>query len=313
MRATTSSPATTDYAEAVARVAALQALVTDAITPLCHTHLLSHGRRSARAVIFLHGLTNCPRQFASLAQTFFAQGSNVLNARIPHHGLRDRLTDELADLSAKQLTDFTGNLLDLAHGLGEEVTLAGISLGATMALWAAQQRADLERAVAIAPLIAPQHVPAALLPLLRELALSLPNFYVWWDGARREGMRGPQHAYPRFATRAMAETLRLAAQVSKSAARPGAVPKAREVLLVINASDPAVDNRASLDVVRQWRAHGASGVQTYEFAASLKLLHDIIDEEQPEQRTTIVYPIIIDLIGEGTTMRRQSDSAPMAR
>src|SRR5947207_163517 len=113
-RATTQ--ATTDYAEALARVAALQALDTDAVHTLCRTQLLSHGQRTARAVIFLHGLTNCPKQFARLAQTFFERGDNVLNARMPLHGLRDRLTAELAGLSARQLTDFTGHLLDLAHG-----------------------------------------------------------------------------------------------------------------------------------------------------------------------------------------------------
>src|SRR5438105_4969298 len=88
------------------------------------------------------------------------------------------------------------------------------ALARVAALWAAAERADLERAVAIAPLIMPQRVPAVLIPLLRELALGLPNVFVWWDRAQREAMVGPRHAYPRFATRALAATLRLAAQTA---------------------------------------------------------------------------------------------------
>ena len=126
-----------DYSEALARVATLQALDGDDINPLCRTQCLTRGQRVKRVVVFIHGFTNCPQQFSRLAQSAFKLGFNVLNARLPRHGMRDRLSRALDGLTAAELTDWTNTLLDLAHGLGERVTLAGMSLGGTLALWAA--------------------------------------------------------------------------------------------------------------------------------------------------------------------------------
>ncbi|MEP7199252.1 MAG: alpha/beta fold hydrolase [Chloroflexota bacterium] len=289
---------TADYQQALARIAALQAQDTDAINPLCRTHLLTHGAQVERAVVFLHGFTNCPQQFRTLAQMFFDEGCNVLSARIPFHGLRYRLTDSLAGLTSDVMLRFTGDVLDMAHGLGEEVTLVGLSLGGTLALWAAQQRPDLDRAVSIAPLIAPRHVPRAALPLLVWLARLLPNFLVWWDPKLKADSPGPQHAYPRFATRALAEVFRIAQHIQADARKPNAVPQTRSVLLVTNANDPAVDNAATQAIIARWRANGATDIETYEFDASLQLLHDLIDEAQAGQRTEVVYPVLARLISD---------------
>jgi hypothetical protein len=65
--------------------------------------------------------------------------------------------------------------------------------------------------------------------------------------------------------------------------------------VVLNANDNAVNNPATLGVVRTWQKHGAD-VTTYEFKADLGLGHDIIDPGQPGQPIDIVYPRLIDLI-----------------
>jgi carboxylesterase len=285
-----------EYADALARISALQALDGEAINPLCRTQLLTHGRKVERAMVFLHGFTNCPQQFAGLAQTLFERGWNVLNVRLPHHGLRDRLTGDLANMRADEMIAFTADAVEMAHGLGEHVTLAGLSLGGTLALRAAQQRPDLDRAVAIAPMIAPPNVPRWLLPWLVGSARLLPNFFIWWDSRTKAKMPGPQHAYPRFASRALAEMLVIAARVESDAFRAGARPPTKAILLVTNAADPAVDSAAAKAVTDRWRANGAQNIETYEFAAALELMHDIIDKDQPAQRTELVYPILIDLI-----------------
>jgi hypothetical protein len=46
--------------------------------------------------------------------------------------------------------------------------------------------------------------------------------------------------------------------------------------------------------VKLWQSRGAS-VNTYEFDASLKLDHDLIDPTQPHQQIDIVYPRLIEL------------------
>lgn len=288
-----------DYETAVARVSSLQALDTEAINPLCRTQLLTHGRKVERAIVCLHGFTNCPRQFAGLAQMFFERGWNVLNVRLPHHGLRDRLTGDMAKMRADEMVTFTAVVVDMAHGLGEHVSLTGLSLGGTLALRAAQQRPDLERAIAIAPMIAPPNVPRLALPGLVYSARILPNMFIWWDRNTKSRIPGPQHAYPRFASRGLAEMLVIAAQVRADACRKGARPLAQSVLLVTNAADPAVDNAAAMAVTERWRANGATNVETYEFPAALGLSHDLIDKDQPAQRTEVVYPILIERIERG--------------
>src|SRR5439155_19595433 len=67
-----------DFGEALALVARLRAADTAAISPECRTLFLSHGHRTARVIVLLHGLTNCPAQFDSLARGAFARGANVL-------------------------------------------------------------------------------------------------------------------------------------------------------------------------------------------------------------------------------------------
>src|SRR5512132_3122959 len=101
-----------EYSTAAARVAALQALDGEEVNPLCHMQWLTHGHRTGQIVVFIHGFTNCPRQFSRLAQAVFERGCNVLNARMPRHGMRDRLSRALDGLTRAELIDWTNNLLD---------------------------------------------------------------------------------------------------------------------------------------------------------------------------------------------------------
>ena len=52
----------TDYADAMEQLAALRALDTAEINPQCVTQALTHGRATERAIVLIHGMTNCPRQ-----------------------------------------------------------------------------------------------------------------------------------------------------------------------------------------------------------------------------------------------------------
>ncbi len=147
----TSARPARSYEEAVERAGAMQALDGAEVNPLSRTRLLSHGHRTERSIVFLHGLTNSPRQFEALGERFHALGYNVLLPRTPHHGLQNRLTDAPSTLSAEALAAHADEAVDIARGLGEAVTVVGLSLGGTMAGWVAQHRADVTQAVLIAP------------------------------------------------------------------------------------------------------------------------------------------------------------------
>ena len=91
------------YAEAAQRVAALQAAEAAGYNPLCATQLLTHGHKTARAIAFIHGYTNCSNQFLELGKQFYDLGYNVLLVPLPHQGLADVMTTDLSKLTAEEL------------------------------------------------------------------------------------------------------------------------------------------------------------------------------------------------------------------
>ncbi len=281
--------------EALARVAALEAEDGPAIAPECRTILYSHGARTERVVVLLHGLTNCPAQFDSLARTAYARGANVLVPRLPRHGFADHMTTELARVEADSLCAFTDRVLDAAAGLGEHVTVAGLSIGGTMAAWAAQERADVDRAVLIAPLLGVARARGAWTPVVSRLMRALPNVFVWWDDAKKQDLPGPRHVYPRFSTRSIAAATRIGWRVRGESRRRA--PACREVVMVTVGGDLAVDNGLNAAVVANWRARGARSIATYEFPAALRLNHDVVDPEQVGGNPAITYPVLARWIG----------------
>ena len=283
------------YEEAVRVVDSLRAVDTPAISSECGTELLTHGRRTAHVVVLLHGLTNCPAQFDSLALLAYARGANVLVPRLPHHGFANRMTDELARVEARELCAFTDRVLDAASGLGDSVTVAGLSIGGVMAAWAAQERTDLDCAVVIAPMIGWARAPGPWrASMLTRAGIALPNAFVWWDDQRQLDLPGPQHVYPRFSTRSVAATMLLGAAVCTDAARRA--PASRSQVMITVGGDIAADNGAAAALVRAWRACGAREVRRYEFPAALHLNHDVVDPEQVGGNPALTYPVLMGFI-----------------
>jgi carboxylesterase len=258
--------------------------------PQCRLTFMTHGQKAEMAIVFLHGYTNCPQQFSELGQQFYDLGYNVLIAPAPHHGLADRMTTDQAQLTADELTAYADEVVDIAQGLGEHVTLAGISMGGTTTAWAAQHRGDLDLAVLISPAFGFQMFPAPVTAPAVKAFVVLPNFYMWADSELKEAS-GTDFTYPRRSTRALAQTLRLGLAVQAQSAE--AAPVARSMLVVTNANDPSVDNGLTAEMVELWGEWGID-VTTYELAADLELKHDLISPWQETQ--AVVYPVLLDLI-----------------
>jgi pimeloyl-ACP methyl ester carboxylesterase len=280
------------YAEAAARVAALQAQEGAGYNPQCATQFLSHGQKTARAIAFVHGYSNCPQMFAQLGQQFYALGYNVLIVPLPHHGLADRLTDDLTHLTAEELVAYTDQVVDIERGLGDGVTLAGLSAGGVVTGWAAQTRPDLDQAVLIAPSFGLQAIPQPVTVLADNAVLLLPDAFMWWNPLLQAQL-GPGYAYPRFSRRGLAQILRLGFAVRGLARR--AAPGAASIIVVTNANDNAVDNAVTAQVLADWRAHG-SAATAYEFPADLQLPHNLVDPGEPNQHIDRVYPKLVELI-----------------
>lgn len=283
-----------EYDESVQRVAALQAQEGEGYHPGCVTQLLTHGAKSPRAVVLVHGYTNCPQQFIPLGRQLYDLGDNVLIARMPRAGRADRMSAEHGGLTAAEMAAYADEVVDIATGLGERIVMAGLSGGGTITAWAAQHRPELDRAVLIAPAFGYAQVPAALTVGAMNAALRLlPNFFIWWDPALKENWGAP-HTYPRISSRAVMSVLRLAfATRARAAQHP---PAAGSIVLVINANDDKVDNAAARRMVQAWRASGAPDVTVYEFPAELKLHHDLIDPSEPDAHPELVYPKLLELL-----------------
>jgi pimeloyl-ACP methyl ester carboxylesterase len=280
------------YADGSRILTRIQDLDGPNVNPQCNTRLYGHGHRTERALVLLHGFTNCPQQFDVIGRLFHAQGWNVIIPRYPRHGYKDRLNTSISEIRAEHLIALANQSADAAHDLGEHVTVAGLSLGGSLAGHLAQTHERVDRAVLIAPMFGLKRIPGALNPFLARLAYLLPNFYIWWDMRLKERLP-PTYGYPRFSTHAYASLFEIASDVAKAARKTA--PKAKSIAVVTNANEPGLENRATYRLVDAWRGHGVN-VEVHEFPLSAQLPHDLIDPANPEQNTELVYPIVSRLI-----------------
>ncbi|HJR81177.1 MAG TPA: alpha/beta fold hydrolase [Anaerolineales bacterium] len=271
----------TNFEEAVTRVKAMQEADNQELArDVCITKLYDHGTQTDHVIILLHGFTSCPEQFNELGKQYFEVGHNVFIPRLPYHGLSDRLTDALVNLTARDLAGFGDTVIDIAHGLGKKITVIGISGSGTLVAWLAQNRKDVHYAVAIAPLLGLAFIPQALTKLFERFALHLPNFFLWWDPrTKANNPYSIYYAYPRYPIRALAEFLRLA-MVTCSRAKEYP-PAAGHFTMIINDAEPAVSNPEILKLFELWQKHGKRNLNEVHFEKEMKLPHDIITPGTP--------------------------------
>ena len=277
-----------DYADAIGRVARQQQSDDRVVAQGGRSVLLTHGARTARAVILLHGMTNSPRQYEHLAARLFAAGDNVYIPRLPHHAERDGTAASLAGLTADELRRYADSAVDVAVGLGDLVVVAGVSAGGTIAAWIAQYRADIHRAVIVAPVLEIGRIPTFLALPLMNVALRLPNVTRTEPPDRQRPDRELG-----VSSRAVAELLRFGTTVRRAAIRRQ--PLTRNIVFVMNANDHTVKTSPAVELARRWSEQGASVVM-YQFPLSLGLPHDIAEEARANADPAVVYPALEALI-----------------
>jgi carboxylesterase len=272
------------YSDAVTR-AKLRIAADDSVAaPGGSTILLTHGGRTPRVVVLLHGFTDSPRQFAALADSLYALGDNVLVPRLPHHAERGKDASELARLTAAELCRTGDAAIDVASGLGDSVIVIGLSVGGTVAAWTAEHRSEVRRAVVIAPPFEVAHVPSMLERPLVNLGAHVPNL-----SHRAAADTARPDRDPGFATHGLAQVLRLGLAVRRDADR--FAPASAEVLFLVNASDRTVKTAPVIDLARTWNRRGTA-VMVYEFPDSLALPHNIVDPINRPARAGAVYPVL---------------------
>ncbi|GAC1411503.1 MAG: hypothetical protein NVSMB64_21350 [Candidatus Velthaea sp.] len=244
-------------------------------------------------VVLVHGLTASPPAWGAIAAAINARGATVVVPRLPLHGHADRLTHALRGLHAEQLTRDMHELLERIATLGGRMTVAGHSLGGTLAIHAAAHFPHVDRIVAIAPFLGISYFPHEIhAPLIGAMRL-LPDFFLWWDPVLREKQL-PPHGYPRYPLRALHAGMRIAEDVYREA---DAGTAARAIDVVLNERESSVNNRTVVRLVERWREAGSS-VALHRLRG-LPRSHDIIEPERIFSARAL--PVLVDIIaGEHT-------------
>lgn len=258
------------------------------------SRLLDHGTKTPRAIVLLHGLTNCPEQFLPLARILHSLGANVIIPRARYAGFADRLNTIQGHQSGQDLLDQAAVGLDIAAGLGDRVSLVGLSGSAVAGTWMAQHRDGVSEMVLIAPFFSLDSVPSPLIDASAAILSRMPNFYQWWDSQQKENLAGPKYAYPRFSTRCMASTIQLSRNVRENLA---SMPlRAGKIHFLITASDTAANNPLTKKTAATLAKSNSAHVTIEEFPAELKIPHDMVDPFQPNANTEIAYKKILELL-----------------
>ncbi|MBF0384797.1 MAG: alpha/beta hydrolase [Candidatus Omnitrophica bacterium] len=256
------------------------------------TRILSHGAKVKRAVVLYHGFTNCPRQYEKLAERFFSLGYNVYVPRMVYHGLSDRFTKEIGKLKLKDLIEGCDHSVDIAQGLGDEVIVLGLSMGGVMAAFNAQFRNDIRLSMILVPSFAWYFLPGIIKPII-NVAFILPNLFLWWDPKTREKRKCPFSMYHHFPTRPTGDILKMGLAILRAAKK--ASPLTKDIVIMTNEIDIAVDEISTRKLAANWIKHGARLIY-YRFSKELKMEHDIIDPLHPNTKTDFVYDRIIEHI-----------------
>ncbi len=289
-----------NHEEALRRITAVQdaEVASGEINPVCVSTIMTHGEQTEKAVVLFHGFTSCPEQFREMGQSLFDQGYNVYIPRMPHHGHADQMSDALLNTTAEELAVFASESIDIARGLGQEVSVAGLSGGGTLSAWIAQEHEDVDAAVMVAPFLGIGFIPTALNRPLAQIADEIPNIWMWWDPTTKaENPFTQSYQYPRYPMHALAEYMRLGFAAEKDAQQNA--PGVERLVMISNANDESVNN----DIIGQfeslWQAHGAELLSSYQFAKELNLPHDLITSTREDGDVSLSYPVIIDYITGG--------------
>lgn len=290
----------TSYEEALSRLDAIanEQAANPELNPVCYTSTLTHGEKTENVIVLFHGFTSCPKQMAVLGEQLYDHGYNVLIPLQPHHGELDRINNTTNQISSEELAAFAMESVDIARGLGDNVTVAGISGGGALSVWLAQERDDIQTAMPIAPFLGIRFIPTPLNRPVANLLDHIPNIPQWWDPVKKENNPYTgEYQYPRYGTHGLAEYLRLGFAAERDAKVEAPAAK---IIMVSNASDPSVSNGIIDQFIQLWEQHEQAGdgdIESFRFDKSLDLPHDVITPERFEGNLTIVYPKLLELLG----------------
>ena len=259
------------------------------------SRVFTHGKKTGRVFVLLHGLTNCPEQFVPLARILFQSGANVVLPRARYAGYADTMNDVQGLQSGQDLLDQAAEGLDIAAGLGDRVALVGLSGSAVAAAWMAENRGGIDSVLLLAPFFGLDGYPVWVVDCLSAILSKAPNFYKWWNDDLKEKIPRPSYAYPRYGTRCMAGTIQLSRNVR---ANLGNHPlRAGRLDILTTGTDKGANNSLTRRLADDWASGNPGRVACFEFPEMEGVPHDMIDPHQPDAKIRIAYPKILEILG----------------
>ena len=207
------------------------------IQSVCRPILLDHGTQTKKAILLFHGYTSCPQQFEPFAKLLYDQGYNVYVPLLPEHGLTASHVNELHQLTAEELTASADLATARALGLGNSLTVLGISMGGVLSLWEAQHDSRIAHVVAIAPAIYLNGIPTPLRSAVARIFSIVPAYFLWWDGVLKDKAVSAPYVLKQNSSKADGEIIRVNLTFEKNLSN-GVL--ARPVVIFANQNDETV-------------------------------------------------------------------------
>jgi Serine aminopeptidase, S33 len=281
------------------RLARMTALDTDEYNAPCATRLVEPpGGVDARGtIVFYHGFTNCPAQFAAAADAIAARGWRVFLPRAPLHGQKNVLNHDLKDLTVEQLVRHVDMSIDVVAGFEGPLYVTGLSGGGVLAAWAGATRAEVTGFLAVAPIAAPAGMPLFVARGFVAAPWLVPHLYWWWDPRKKANLGESPYVYPGFPMPGLEPYLHMAAFLETACpAVPGWLESAD---LMLNPGDFGVRRDAARTMMRPFDA-GGRRTEEVVLAKQLGWWHDFVDPRGRHAGTPgQVADIFLAALGQG--------------
>ncbi len=172
--------------------------------------------------------------------------------------------------------------------------VVGLSTGGDAAVWAAVERPDVAKTIAIAPIMDPKGVPPWVLMPVARWYRYMPDNYNWWVPDLKAALPGP--AYPRFSFRGIFAFIQLSEWARTRALDAGSPPAKGLFEIVANYADKSVDTTYNVESARVIAP--ANRLTVFTIPASLGFGHDLV-EPDGENKAVIskVYPVLGRALG----------------
>lgn len=247
--------------------------------------LLHHTRKVQKCVICFHGYTVAPEQFLSLGEKLFNMGYNVYLPRLFLHGFPQKSKDT-SSLTHLKLKEHLTKSIKLAEGLGDEISVVGLSLGGVLSAQAMNHFERVKRVVLISPAFGFKVGPKFLNVAVGGLLKWMPQKTIKWEKSESQV---PVFRYDDYSTLALRGILELSAEVKKDFQVNNSKSS---IFILLNDNDQAICNQTAIEYAQEMQKVGLK-VEVLSIPKFYGLPHDFITPLKDGQDRQWLYNLIV--------------------